>query len=476
MINLSRDQFEGLKASGKVFPVIVDYSGDQTTPINIFYNLDGKYKFLLESAGTGEKQGRYSFLGQDPITTIKSDKTNIIVSSSDGEKSNQGNILNFIKDYLKVDYEDCNSEIPFVGGLVGYIGYDVIRQIEDIDDNNSREINVPETYLLKYKIVICYDHLKRNISIIYNVYPEDSKNYEEILRGIEETYENITKLQEARKLEIVGKEKSFKSNFTKKEFCSAVDKVRDYIKSGEASQIVISQRFTIDSNSEPFDVYRRLRSLNPSPYLFYIDYEDFQVVGASPESLVSLSGDKVITNPIAGTRKRGKTREEDIALREELINDPKEKSEHDMLVELGKEDLATVSKEGSIEVERYMEIENYSHVMHLVATVSGKLKEGLDSVDAFKSCFPAGTVSGSPRRRSMEIIEELENVKREIYSGAVGYFSLNGDMDFCIGIRSIVFKDNKAYIQAGAGIVLDSKPENEYEETINKAKALIEVI
>lgn len=477
MTNLSKQQFESLKLNQKVFPVVVEYSGDQTTPINIFYNLDGKHKFLLESAGTGEKQGRYSFLGQNPITTIKSEGLNITTKDlEEDEKHQEGKILDYIKDYVKVDYDELNVDIPFVGGLVGYIGYEVIRQIENIEDKNPKQIDVPETFLLKYKTVICYDHLKRNISIIYNVYPNDLNSYEQILSEIDKTYENIVKAQEVKKLEKVEKEKDFKSNFTKNEFCKIVDKTIDYIKSGEVSQVVVSQRFSVDTDSHPFDVYRRLRSLNPSPYLFYIDYEDFQVVGASPESLVSLNDGKVITNPIAGTRRRGKTKEEDQALREELINDPKEIAEHDMLVELGKEDLGTISKDGTVVVEKYMHLENYSHVMHLVATVSGEIKEGIDSIDAFKSCFPAGTVSGAPRKRSMEIIEELENVKREIYSGAVGYLSLNGEMDFCIGIRSIVFKDNKAYIQAGAGIVVDSKPENEYKETINKAKALIEVV
>lgn len=476
MINLSKEQFEVLKSQGKVFPVVVEYSGDQTTPINIFYNLNGKYKFLFESAGAGEKQGRYSFISQNPITTIKSNGEKITINDLDKEENIEGKILDYTKEYLKIDYDNLDTEIPFVGGLVGYIGYDIIRQIEDIADGNTKEINIPEAYLLKYKTVVCCDHLKRNISIIYNVYQEDDKAYEDILEEIENIYEDITKSPEIKRLDKLSESKDFKSNFTKEEFCKVVDKAKEYIENGEVSQVVVSQRFTVETDSEPFDVYRRLRSLNPSPYLFYIDYEDFQLVGASPESLVSLNGRKVTTNPIAGTRRRGKTSEEDLKIEEELLNDPKEIAEHDMLVELGKEDLKTVSEEGSIKTEKYMKIEKYSHVMHLVATVSGKLKEGLDSVDAFKSCFPAGTVSGSPRKRSMEIIEELESVKREVYSGAVGYFSFNGDIDFCIGIRSAIFKDNKAYIQAGAGIVSDSKPELEYKETINKAKALIEVV
>ena len=475
MTNITNQQFSELKSNGKTFPLIKTYSGDQTTPINIFYNLDGKHKFLLESAGTGEKQGRYSFLGEDPISTIKSEGLEITETSKQSEKKTTGPVLDFISTYLNDDYEELGTQLPFTGGLVGYIGYDIVNQIEDLKSKNPKEIDVPETFLLNYKIVIGYDHLKKSISIIYNVTSED-ESYEKVIKEIEKTYDKVSKLKQAKQIEVVSEEKEIKSNFTKDEFEQIVQKAKDYIESGDVSQVVVSQRFSVETDSEPFDVYRRLRSLNPSPYLFYIDYEDFQIVGASPESLVSLNGKRVVTNPIAGTRKRGKTKEDDDRLREELLNDPKERAEHDMLVELGKEDLRSISKEGTVKVEKYMHLENYSHVMHLVATVSGEINEGLGSMDAFKSCFPAGTVSGSPRKRSMEIIEELENVKREIYSGAVGYFSLNGEMDLCIGIRTILFKDGLAHIQAGAGIVSESIPENEYKETQNKARAFIEVV
>ena len=476
MINITNEQFNELKNNGKTFPIIATYSGDQTTPINIFYNLDGKHKFLLESAGTGEKQGRFSFLGENPISTIKSEGLYITEITPERENKKIGPVLDFISNYLNKDYIELGTELPFTGGLVGYIGYDIVNQIEDLESKNPKEIDVPETFLLNYKTVIGYDHLKKNISIIYNVYPDDDKNYEELLDIIENTYEKVSQLTQVKRIETTDEKKEIKSNFTKDEFERIVKKAKDYIESGEVSQVVVSQRFSVETKSEPFDVYRRLRSLNPSPYLFYIDYEDFQIVGASPESLVSLNGKRVVTNPIAGTRKRGKTKEDDDRLRVELLNDPKERAEHDMLVELGKEDLKSISKEGTVKVEKYMHLENYSHVMHLVATVSGEINEGLGAMDAFKSCFPAGTVSGSPRKRAMEVIEELENVKREIYSGAVGYFSLNGEMDLCIGIRTIVFKDGLAHVQAGAGIVSESIPENEYKETQNKARAFVEVI
>lgn len=289
-------------------------------------------------------------------------------------------------------------------------------------------------------------------------------------------YEKISKPTRIKNIDLKTKKKKVSSNFSQDEFEKIVNKAKDYIEKKEVSQVVISQRFSVRTDSEPFDVYRRLRSLNPSPYLFYIDYEDFQIVGASPESLVSLKGREVTTNPIAGTRKRGRSKEEDERLREELCNDPKEIKEHDMLVELGREDLMKICKKETIELKKYKHLESYSHVMHLVATVSGEIKDNLDLIDAFKACFPAGTVSGSPRKKAMQIIEELENVKREIYSGAVGYFSLTKDMDLCIGIRTIVFKDGVSYIQAGAGIVKDSIAKNEYNETLNKARAFIEVV
>ena len=476
MTNITSEKYSELKSKNKIFPIVSTYSGDQTTPINIFYNLDGKYKFLLESAGAGEKQGRFSFLGEDPISTIKSEGLEIIETTNEGQEKQEGKVLDFIRNYFKTDYDELEADLPFTGGLVGYIGYDIVKQIEDLESKNPKEIDVPETFLLNYKTVIGYDHLKKTISVVYNVYPDDHRSYEEILKDIEATYEKVTKPTRVKNIETRREQKRVESNFTREEFEEIVLKAKDYIESGDVSQVVVSQRFSVQTDSEPFDVYRRLRSLNPSPYLFYIDYEDFQIVGASPESLVSLNEGKVITNPIAGTRKRGKTKEDDERLAKELLNDPKEIAEHDMLVELGKEDLKKISKEGTIKVEKYMHLENYSHVMHLVATVTGDIKDGLDSMDAFKSCFPAGTVSGSPRKRAMEIIEELENVKREIYSGAVGYFSLNGEMDFCIGIRTIVFKEGRAHIQAGAGIVKDSIARNEYKETENKARAFIEVV
>ena len=274
----------------------------------------------------------------------------------------------------------------------------------------------------------------------------------------------------------VLKDKAFKSNFTEEEFCAMVEKAKEYIRNGDIFQVVLSQRLTIKTESDSFDIYRRLRSKNPSPYLFYIDYTDFQIVGSSPESLVSVFGDKVTTNPIAGTRPRGKDEEEDEKLKQELLQDEKEIAEHMMLVDLGRNDIGKVSEFGTVKLDKFKEVDLYSHVMHIVSEVSGKLKKEYDCFEALKSCLPAGTVSGAPKIRAMEIIDELENVRRGMYSGAVGYFSFSGNMDVCIAIRTIVFKNKTAYLQAGAGIVYDSVPEKEYQETLNKAMALKEVI
>ena len=277
-------------------------------------------------------------------------------------------------------------------------------------------------------------------------------------------------------LKEADKNKKLQFNMTKEKFCSLVEKAKDHIKSGDIFQVVLSQRLKFKTSAEPFDVYRRLRSKKPSPYLFYIDFGDFQAAGSSPESLVTVNGDKVKTNPIAGTRIRGKNPEEDIKLKAELLEDEKEKAEHVMLVDLGRNDIGRISEFGTVKLDRFMEVDFYSHVMHIVSMVSGKLKKPLTCFDALSSCLPVGTVSGAPKIRAMEIIDELEETKRGIYAGAVGYFSYNGNMDTCIAIRTILFKDGYAYVQAGAGIVCDSVPESEYMETLNKAMAMKEVI
>lgn len=327
-----------------------------------------------------------------------------------------------------------------------------------------------------YKSFICYDHFKHRIYIVYNVYPDEDVEYEEVLQEINGLLQEIKSTNIEFHDLSPQEEKEVNYNFTKEEFCQIVKKAKEYIEKGDIFQVVLSQRLKARVNSHPFEVYRRLRSKNPSPYLFYIDFGVFQLLGSSPESLVSVFGDKVTTNPIAGTRRRGKDVEEDLRLKDELLKDEKERAEHVMLVDLGRNDIGKVSEFGSVKIERFMEVDFYSHVMHIVSTVSGKLKRGLTAFDALIACLPAGTVSGAPKIRAMEIIDELENVRRSFYAGAVGYFSYNGNMDMCIAIRTILFKEGYAYVQAGAGIVYDSIPEMEYCETLNKAMALKEVL
>lgn len=475
MINITKEQFEKLKKEGAVFPVVLEANGDEVTPINIFYSLKSSNRCLLESVFSDKQGGRYSFIGAEPYMTITSDKDNITIRNDKDEIENKkGKVLEILKELLKVNYNPLGSKIPFSGGAIGYVGYDVIRQYERIPDNNVKEIDIPEAALTFYKIVICYDHYRHKIYYIYNVQKEDI-DYDEIYKKLN-TLNKATESFEGKFPLPASENKEFSSNLTEKQYCAMVEKAKEYITKGDIFQVVLSQRLSVKTNDNPFEIYRRLRSANPSPYLFYIEFDGFQVVGSSPESLVSVQEGVVTTNPIAGTRPRGKTDEEDTVLKEELLKDEKEVAEHVMLVDLGRNDVGKISRFGSVKVNRFMEVDYYSHVMHIVSTVSGKLKKGLDYFDALTACLPAGTVSGAPKIRAMEIIDELEKVKRGLYSGALGYFSYDGNMDVCIAIRTLIIKDNYAYVQAGAGIVYDSVPEMEYKETLNKARALREVI
>ncbi|BBJ28081.1 anthranilate synthase component I [Athalassotoga saccharophila] len=467
-VNLTREKFEDLKDQNKVFPFFAEINGDEITPIGIFYSLKGKHKFLLESAEQG-RNGRYSFIGADPYLKIGGRGNEIEIYNS---KKENGRILDYAKNLFKMNYDNLDLKVPFTGGAVGYVGYDVIRQYEKIPETNPDELKIPDSYLMFYKNFITFDHLTHKIFIVKNIFEKDS--YNESLEEFEKIAEDIKKV-EIHDLPPTQK-KEFKSNFTEEEFCKIVEKAKSYIRSGDIFQVVLSQRLSVENSSEPFEVYRRLRSINPSPYLFFIDFGDFQMAGSSPESLVSVFNGRIMTNPIAGTRPRGRNENEDKSLALELIKDEKERAEHLMLVDLGRNDIGKISEFGSVKVEKFMEIEMYSHVMHIVSTVSGKLKSSFTPFDALISCLPAGTVSGAPKIRAMEIIEELENIRRSFYAGSVGYFSFSGNMDMCIAIRTILFKDQKAYIQGGAGIVYDSDPHREYYETLNKLKALQEAI
>lgn len=476
MFNISEAEFNSLKMQGFTFPVMKEINADELTPISIFHSVGGRNKCLLESSYGFGNSGRYSFICMDPYMTIKGQGKETTVEK-DGEKECINfDALTVMKKYIKHNYFSAGLKVPFLGGAIGYVGYDSIRNYERLPDNNPDEIGLPESYLMFYKRVICYDHMKHTLMVIYNVHNKNTENFDTVADNLEKLIVEIKSNNISIPLGEKGEPQQVQSNFSKEEYCELVDKAKEYIKAGDIFQVVLSQRFKVKQRCSAFEVYRRLRSKNPSPYLFYIDFEDFQIVGSSPESLVSVRGGRVTTNPIAGTRPRGKNEEEDEKLKEELMADEKERAEHVMLVDLGRNDIGKVSRFGTVELDRFMDVDYYSHVMHIVTTVSGKLKEDMDCFEALKACAPAGTVSGAPKIRAMEIIDELENVRRGLYAGAVGYFSYDGNMDVCIAIRTIIFKDEIGYVQAGAGIVFDSNPVTEYEETFNKARALIEVI
>mgnify|MGYP001582092638 CR=1 FL=1 len=476
MANLTEKEFLFHKNVKKVFPLFIKVNADELTPISIYYNLQGENKFLFESVNNDNQAGRYSFIGFKPYMSIKSYGDSIVIKRKDQVQNLNGKVLDYVKKYTTYDYKSLGLDIPFVGGAIGYVGYDIIGQYEIIARYNKDEIDVPEAYLMFYKIFICLDHLKHTLSIVYNVLPGDTKSYNEILSKLHDLENTVRRNNGPHDLIDTDEHKDFTANYTKEKFCSLVDKAKEYIKAGDIFQVVLSQRLKFKTNSKPFDVFRRLRCKNPSPYLFYIDFEDFQVIGSSPESLVTVKKNRVMTNPIAGTRPRGENSAEDAKLKEELLTDEKERAEHVMLVDLGRNDIGKISKFGTVKLDKFMDVDFYSHVMHMVSMVSGELREGLTCFDALISCLPVGTVSGAPKISAMKIIEELEETKRGIYSGAVGYFSYDGNMDTCIAIRTLVFKNEYAYVQAGAGIVYDSIPELEYVETLNKAMPLKEVI
>ncbi|MDC3425652.1 anthranilate synthase component I [Aquibacillus sp. 3ASR75-11] len=449
-----------------------DIVGDTLTPIAVFNRLKGTKKFLLESSAKLSEKGRYSFIGANPYKEIvgRGTTTTCMYTKENREEVEQGRPLDIVKRHIP--QIDLQLPFAFYGGAIGYIGYDSIRAYEAIGEEPDDQVGMPDVHLMFYQDVIIFDHVKQTVSIVaINV---DGKRSEDQLE------ERITQIQS----EIVQDKQAtsqrsdraaFKPMVKKEAFLKMVDQAKQRIIAGDIFQVVLSQRMKATFESDPFTFYRSLRRSNPSPYMFYIDFDDYTVLGASPESLIKTQGDQIITNPIAGTRRRGKTKEEDDALAEELLLDEKELAEHKMLVDLSRNDLGRVCEIGSITIPKYMTIERYQHVMHIVSEVQGTLDKTHSPLDALISTLPAGTVSGAPKIRAMQIINELEKQRRGVYAGSVGYINFNGDLDFALAIRTLVIKNNEAYVQAGAGIVYDSDPEKEYEETLNKAKSLLEV-
>jgi len=483
----SKDEFIKLTKKGNLIPVYKEVFADLETPVSAFLKIkDNEYSYLLESVEGQEKVARYSFLATEPSLIFKSKGRNIEIIDRKNSKVKKfvtrNNPISEIKKLMEKFKFVTLKDLPrFCGGLVGYIGYDTVRFFEDIPDRNTDDLGLPDTMLLLTDNLIIFDHLNHKIKIISNVYIDRKKSKKNIEREYfkaTRAVDNLSKNLEGG-FSLKSKQKKtvsnikIRSNFTEEGFKKIVRKAKDYIKKGEIIQAVLSQRLKFDLKAGPFNIYRVLRSINPSPYMYYLKFKGLTLIGSSPELLVRCEDGVVQTRPIAGTRHRGKDERQDRILGKELLADAKEKAEHIMLVDLGRNDLGRVCKEGTVKLSEFMNIERYSHVMHIVSNVTGKLSKGKDIYDVIEATFPAGTVTGAPKIRAMQIIDELENIRRGPYAGCIGYFSFSGNLDTCITIRTIVIKNNKGFIQAGAGIVADSIPKREYRETMNKAKALI---
>ncbi|MBG9446983.1 anthranilate synthase component I [Cytobacillus firmus] len=452
--------------------IIEELEGDTLTPISIFQRMSGRKKFLLESSLKHEKSGRYSFIGADPVMELKGEGNRTAVTARGKTEVFAEKPLDAVRRLMPEQKHHPFEQFPFCGGAVGYAGYDVIRQYEDIGTIPDDELNVPDVHLMFFEEVAVFDHLEQKVYLVGMPLLEETEE-SQLREKIQKRKAEIQKGTAGAESEEATLS-AFKASISKEDFVEKVNRAKSYIEEGDIFQVVLSQRLKAELTGDSFAFYRKLRVQNPSPYMYYLDFEEYAVAGASPESLIKAAGNKVITNPIAGTRPRGKSEEEDLQLERDLIEDEKELAEHRMLLDLGRNDLGRVCEFGSVTIEKNMVIERYKHVMHLVSEVGGRLKNPHTSIDALIACLPAGTVSGAPKIRAMEVINELETVKRGIYSGAVGYFSGNGNMDFALAIRTMVIKDGYAYIQAGAGIVHDSIPEKEYEETLHKLKAFLE--
>ena len=482
---MNSQDFAALAADYNRIPVSTEVLADLETPISSYRKLaEGPYSYFFESVQGGEKWGRYSIIGLPCRTVLRVNGHKMTVEHEGKElgatvsEDPLAAIEAFREQYKVPDVEGLPL---FTGGLVGYFGYDTVRYIEPRLDGkaNKDELGVPDILLLVSDEVVVFDNLLGRLYVVVHVDPSVNGAYKQgqaRLDGLVAQLRNSPLPAPIKKRGRKVNERDFRSGFKRDKFEAAVNKIKDYIVEGDCMQAVLSQRLSIPYKSEPLDLYRALRSLNPSPYMFYLNMEEFHVAGSSPEILARLEDGEVTVRPIAGTRPRGKTAEEDKALEQELLADPKELAEHLMLIDLGRNDAGRVAETGSVKVTDKMAIERYSHVMHIVSNVTGKLKPDLNAIDVLRATFPAGTLSGAPKIRAMEIIDELEPVKRGIYGGAVGYIGWNGNMDTAIAIRTAVIKDGKLHIQAGAGVVADSVPRNEWDETMNKGRAIFRAV
>ncbi|MGB2477509.1 MAG: anthranilate synthase component I [Paracoccaceae bacterium] len=473
--------FEKEYKSGRNQVVYSKLTSDLDTPVSIMLKLAGakKNSFILESVTGGEIRGRYSIIGMDPDLIWKCEGEQSFLSSGDSVfKPISGQPLSVFRDLLQQSVINLPKELPqSSAGLFGYFGYDMVRHVENLPNLNKDTIGLPDAMFIRPSIIAVLDGVKGEVILVAPVFYEPKVDEKEAFKKAKEKISSaILELKKQtitdRNLGTPGEMEEPTSNFTKDEYKAAVNKAKNYINNGDIFQVVPSQRWTQNFSYSPFSLYRSLRRTNPSPFMFYFNFGEFQVIGASPEILVRVFGKEVTVRPIAGTRPRGKTPEEDKQLEEDLLADKKELAEHLMLLDLGRNDVGRVAKIGSVKPTEQFIIERYSHVMHIVSNVVGQLSDEHDAVSAFFAGMPAGTVSGAPKVRAMEIIDELEPEKRGVYGGGVGYFSSGGDMDMCIALRTAVLKGNKLHIQAGGGVVFDSDPEAEYMETVHKSNAI----
>ena len=507
-------EFDRLAKEANFIPVSCEILSDLETPVSAYFKVVGaKPGFLLESAEGGERFGRYSFLGTDPSAIIRTKGNRIEIEEGTAKEVKVESPFPFLRKYLSGFKVAADPTLPrFSGGLVGYFSYDVVRFFENLPDIKEDDQKLPDMQLFLADTILAFDHFRHRLKIITHARPENGskKAYDGAKGRIAEIIERLRSATPAFAEAMAGKlsgslnrsalrsatpafaeamvgklsgsligKPQFQSNFTRPEFETAVLKAKEYIRKGDAIQVVLSQRLCVDypeSGPDPFDLYRAIRAINPSPYLYYFNFSKTILVGSSPEVMVRLEEGKATLRPIAGTRPRGQSEPEDRELEADLKKDEKEKAEHIMLVDLGRNDLGRVCQSGTVKVTELMAVEKYSHVMHLVSNITGDLLPDKDAFDLFSAAFPAGTVSGAPKIRAMEIIEELEPVKRGPYAGAVGYFDFSGNLDTCITIRTVWIEDGKAYLQVGAGIVADSVPSREYEETLNKGQAFLEAL
>jgi anthranilate synthase component 1 len=483
MIQPDFKTFRRLAQQGNLVPVYETYTADLLTPVGAYLRIarTAKYSFLLESVEGGETIGRYTFAGVNPQEVFRARGRHCTLETGGKQVRFDANPVERLRQ-LTARYRSVRVPQlpPLIAGAIGYFSYDMVRLVERIPDTGRDDVGADDCVMMFYLSLLAFDHVKHRVWVIRNVFTEGPGSlrakYDQAAREIRHTRRTLEKPLAPMRREPGRGLLRVRSNMTKSKFTNAVKRAKEYIRAGDAFQIVVSQRFEARTNANPLEIYRALRVVNPSPYLYYLKLGDMSVVGSSPEMLVKVQGRNAFYRPLAGTQPRGRNEKEDRELEEKLLADPKERAEHVMLVDLCRNDLGRVCEYGSVKAERLMFVERYSHVMHLASSLRGRLREDVDCFDALMACFPAGTLSGAPKVRAMEIIDELEPTRRGVYAGAILYLDFSGNLDSCIGLRTLVAKNGRAYVQAGAGIVADSVPDREYQESGNKARAVLKAL